>query len=671
MTTLAPTPWGAHVERVIPLATRPTPDGGDGVRDRRHRELYEHTSDGVFLLDVTGDGRFRIAGFNPAEERLVGLSSAEVSGRFIDELLPVEVARPLLANYRRCVERTATIHYEEVLDLPAGRRWCVTTLVPVLDAAGRVHRIIGVARDVTEERTALEALRASEARFRQLAETIREVFWIVDAATRSLLYVSPAYEAIWGRPCESLRGAPASSATAIHPEDRDRVAALSAKYPGEPTDVTYRILRPDGSERWIRDRSFPVRHDDGPATRIVGIAEDVTDFVRTEEQLRQAQKLEAVGQLAGAVAHDFNNLLSVVLSYADTLFESMATDDPRRDDAAEIRRAGERAADLTRQLLDFSRQQVVQPRLMSFGHTVLSMEKMLRRLISLNVELVLDLAPSTGSVWADPGQIEQVIVNLAVNARDAMPEGGRLVLATFNVTVGAADPSGVAPGAYVLLTARDTGVGMDTATRTRIFEPFFTTKGPGKGTGLGLSTVFGIVQQNGGAIRVDSAPGEGATFRLYFPRACDSSATLPASPEAEVTSVGTETVLVAEDDEQVRSLALSILRRLGYTVLHAQNAGEALLVCEQHDGPIHLLLTDVVMPRMSGRQLAERLAPVRPEMKVLYMSGYPDDSVVRRDVLETRIAFLHKPITPATLGAKVRQVIDSASTAARTPGTGA
>ena len=632
-------------------------------QQQRYRELYEHTSDGVFLLDVMEDGRFRIMGFNPAEVRLIGLSNDEVYGKYVDELFPPEVSSALIANYARCAQRAAPISYEEVLDVPAGRRSFNTTLVPVLDAGGRVHRIIGVAHDVTKERAAVEALRVSEERFRQLAENIREVFWMRDVESNELLYISPGYELVWGLPPDTIMANPMAWRAAIHPDDRARVEALDPRTRLEPTDSTYRIVRADSSERWVRARTFPVRRADGETYRVVGVADDITELVRAEERLRQAQKLEAVGQLAGGVAHDFNNLLMVVLSYSDLLMHTLAPDDPRYADLSEIRRAAESAADLTRQLLAFSRKQVIQPKLIDLAQTFLPMAKMLQRLIGEGVELVLNTAPSTGTIRADASQVEQIIVNLAVNARDAMmPDGGKLVLETSNVDIRATDELGIPAGPYVLLTAKDTGAGMDGPTQARIFEPFFTTKEVGRGTGLGLATVFGIVEQSGGTIRVESAPGKGSTFSIYFPRVADvlpAGASEASASTAGGKAAGNETILLVEDDHQVREATRAILRRLGYGVLDAQNAGEALLSCEQHQGPIHLLLTDVVMPRMSGRQLAERLAPLRPEMKVLYMSGYPDASFGDGNVIDEGTAFIAKPVSPEALGAKVREVIDA------------
>jgi len=395
---------------------------------------------------------------------------------------------------------------------------------------------------------------------------------------------------------------------------------------------------------------------------------------QSEEQLRQAQKMEAVGRLAGGVAHDFNNVLSVILSYTDLMLLDLKPGDPLREDAGEVHKAATRAAGLTRQLLLFSRQQVVEPKVIDLYDVLKSMATMLQRILGEDVELVSLPPKSAGRVKVDPSHVEQVILNLVVNARDAMPTGGQLTIETENVVLDDTYALGHLParsGPYVMLTVSDTGSGIDRETQKRIFEPFFTTKEVGKGTGLGLSTVFGIVQQSGGSIWVYSELGEGTTFKVYLPRV-DEAVDVPTVQVAPETLGGTETILLVEDEEQVRAIAVNILRRRGYHVIAAQNAGEALLICARHSAGIDLLLTDVVMPQMSGPALAQRLARTRPEMKVLCMSGYTDDSIVRHGVLESGVAFIQKPITPALLARKVREVLDGGpvSTRIRLPPSG-
>jgi len=386
----------------------------------------------------------------------------------------------------------------------------------------------------------------------------------------------------------------------------------------------------------------------------------VTERTRLEEQLRQSQKMEAVGRLAGGVAHDFNNVLSVILTYAEMMLQDMKAGEPMRGDVEEIHKAGKRAADLTRQLLMFSRQQVLTSKVLDLNDVLASMNKMLQRILGADVELVSLPAKPLGRVRADPSSLEQVIMNLVVNARDAMPTGGQLTMETGNVVLDAGyakEHLGVKQGPHVMLAVSDTGSGMDKTTMARIFEPFFTTKEIGKGTGLGLSTVFGIVQQSGGSVWVYSEPGKGTTFKVYLP--CVDAAVDPVRPtEPPPNSRGSETILLVEDDDQVRAAARGILERAGYQVFEARNAGEALLFSEQHSGEIHLLLTDVVMPGMSGPALAKRLAGARVDMRVLCMSGYTDDSIVRHGVLEAQIAYIQKPITPETLTTRVRQVLE-------------
>ena len=377
---------------------------------------------------------------------------------------------------------------------------------------------------------------------------------------------------------------------------------------------------------------------------------DVTEQRRLQQQLLQSQKMEAVGRLAGGIAHDFNNLLTVITSYSDLLLEDLAKDDAKRGDVEQVRKAADGAASLTRQLLAFSRQQVLAPRVVSLNVVVEGLQKMLRRVIGEDIELATALAPDLGAVKADVGQLEQVLMNLTVNARDAMPTGGKLTIETANV-----EHDG---RRCVMLAVTDTGIGMDEATKARIFEPFFTTKEAGKGTGLGLATVYGIVNQSGGFIWVYSEPGNGTSFKIYLPRV-DAPAEGVTSAGGVSVPRGIETVLLVEDAAAVRAVAKQVLERQGYRVLEAPDGQAALRVAQEHRGPIHLLLTDVVMPVLSGRRLAEELTRLRPDTKVLYASGYTDDSVVRHGILESGTAYLQKPFTPDSLARKVREVLDA------------
>jgi signal transduction histidine kinase len=416
---------------------------------------------------------------------------------------------------------------------------------------------------------------------------------------------------------------------------------------------------------------FPLRDASGAIGHVALCVKDVTAQLElqetaealrhSEEQLRQSQKLEAVGRLAGGIAHDFNNLLSVILSYSELLLRGSRPGHSIRVELEEIKKAGQRAADLTRQLLAFSRQQVLDLKVLDLNELVTGISTMLTRVLGEDIELKTEAAPGLGKVRADPGQIEQVIMNLAVNARDAMPTGGRLTIETADVLVDeghAREHPGVSPGEHVMIAVSDTGSGMDESTRSRVFEPFFTTKERGKGTGLGLSTVFGIVRQSGGHIGLHSELGRGTRFTIYLPRVEDSVETISSIPPA-VEARGTETILLVEDEEQVRNVTAGILRSAGYCLLEAARPKEAIALCEGHPAEIHMLLTDVVMPEMNGRQLATRVTLLRPAIKVLFMSGYTDDAILRHGILDSGVAFLQKPLTPTGLTRKVREVLDS------------
>jgi len=450
-------------------------------------------------------------------------------------------------------------------------------------------------------------------------------------------------------------------------EERILLGRVAARERVEHYETTRR--RKDGTAVEVSISLAPILNASGEVVGASKTARDLTAqrkseavLRNTEDQLRQAQKMEAVGRLAGGIAHDFNNMLAVILSYSDLLLAELKPTDSTREEIEEIRGAAFRAAELTRQLLMFSRQQIVAPRVLALNDVLAGTDKLVRRILGEDIDFVSVAAPGLGRVLADPGQIEQVIMNLVVNARDAMPTGGQLSIETGNVDLDsdyAREHLGVNPGPHVMLAVSDTGVGMDQSTQARIFEPFFTTKEVGKGTGLGLSTVFGIAQQSGGSVWVYSEPGAGTTFKVYFPRIEADLEVARQASSVPATLRGSETILLVEDQEQVRAVAASILQRNGYRVIVAQNAGDALLLAERHRGGIHLLLTDVVMPQISGVELARRIALLRPEMKVLFMSGYTDDSIVRHGVLDSRMAFLQKPFTPESLTRKLREVLTS------------
>ena len=390
-------------------------------------------------------------------------------------------------------------------------------------------------------------------------------------------------------------------------------------------------------------------------------AEEKADRTRLEEQLRQSQKLESIGLLAGGIAHDFNNLLTVIKGYSGLLLSSVGNDDGMRKDIQRIKEAGDRAALLVRQLLAFSRKQMLTPAVLDLNAVIADIETLLRRLIGEDIALTTSLEPELGHAKADPGQIEQVIMNLAVNARDAMPRGGQLIIETTNIEldeVYAQSHVAVQPGPHVMLAVRDTGCGMDAVTQAHLFEPFFTTKGPGKGTGLGLATVYGIVKQSGGHIQVYSVPGNGTTFKIYLPRVEGIRQRNEPAPVSTEIPHGWETILLVEDEEEVRTLVSKILQMRGYTVLYAQEGAEALHISQSHPGRIHLVLTDMVMPGMSGREVAERLAVARRDIKVMYMSGYTGKGTIHHDVPDPGTTFLQKPFTPEDLAFKVRKALD-------------
>ena len=525
-------------------------------------------------------------------------------------------------------------------------------------------RVADVQREVTERRHTQKALQESEQRYRSIVETTNEWIWSMDADGTSE-YNNPAVAQILGWTPGELRGRNLNAL--LHDEDRAAAVALTKECTASATGWNGLVLRfrhKNGTYRCLQSNGVPVLDESGRVRGFQGSDRDITDARLLEDQLRQSQKMEAVGRLAGGVAHDFNNLLAVIIGYAEIVLRK----DPQGPHAAkvgEIEKAAQRAAGLTRQLLAFSRKQVLTPKVLDLGVILADLGHMLPRLLEENVRLTLSTKPGLDSIKADPVQIEQVVMNLAVNARDAMPKGGELTLSTQNVCVDAANRQqygGVPPGAYVSLSVRDTGCGMDAAILSHIFEPFFTTKESGRGTGLGLATVYGIVKQTGGHITVDSSPGAGSTFTIFLPSVLDAVA--PPATAAIAPPRGDATVLLVEDEPSLRALTREVLEGGGYRVLEAEDGLAALDVARAHAGPIHLVISDVVMPRMGGRELSERLALERPAAVVLFVSGYTADTIARQGVLEEGVRLLHKPFTPDALLIKVNDVLRASPTRA-------
>jgi two-component system, cell cycle sensor histidine kinase and response regulator CckA len=503
--------------------------------------------------------------------------------------------------------------------------------------------------------------------FRLITENAADMIAVVDAKGKRL-YNSPSYERILGYAADDLMNT--TPLDQVHPEDQEKVtkAAAEALQSGSGSNLEYRMRHKDGSWRTLESRASTIVKS-GQVEKLVIVNRDVTERKRLEEQFRQSQKMEAVGRLSGGVAHDFNNLLGVIIGYGEVVQEGTDANSPLRSCVEEMLKAGHRAASLTRQLLAFSRQQVMDPRVLDLNGVVKDMEKMLKRLISEDIQLKTDLDSGLGRIKADQGQIEQVVMNLVVNARDAMPSGGSLEITTRNFYMDdnfvRRYPYPVQVGDYVLLTVADTGIGMDATTRNRVFEPFFTTKEKGKGTGLGLSTVYGVVKQSGGYIEVASEPGAGATFKIYLPKVEDALDAQKQASDIPDDLHGTETVLLVEDELSLRKLSRHLLELCGYSVLEAENGSDALKISQEHNQRvIDLLLTDVVMPGMSGRVLADQLAKERPKTRVLYMSGYTGQTVGEHGVLAEGSYFLPKPFTREALARKVREALDGRFAAA-------
>jgi PAS domain S-box-containing protein len=622
------------------------------------RLISENAADMIAVVDMEGKRIFN------------SLSYEKVLGYSLDELKKSSAFEQIHPDDRDSVKQAA----DEARRIGVGRpleyrirhkdgSWRVleSTASVIRNSEGEPQHLVVVNRDVTERKRAAEALRQSEASFRSVVEDAP--YGIYRASlSGELVLVNPALQKILGYSSEAdLLQANLATQIYRNPLDHQKVNELLLRQENF-NDVEVEWKRRDGTPITVRCSGWPIKDESGHVAFLELFAEDVTERRTLERQLRTAQKMEAVGRLSGGIAHDFNNLLGVIIGYSQVMKRSLTPQHALYEHAEEIEKASQRAVSLTRQLLAFSRQQVLEPVVLNLNALVSDMEKMLPRLIGEDIALTLALDSTLAQVKADPGQIEQVIMNLAVNSRDAMPDGGKLTIQTANVDLDSAythKHPGSRVGSYVMLRVTDTGTGIDPEIQSQIFEPFFTTKERDKGTGLGLATVYGVVKQSGGYIAVDSEKGKGASFSVYLPRVEHAVVAAGVNSAAPGSVRGSETVLLVEDAEPLRKLADMFLRDNGYHVLAAADGAQALQVARQHAGPIHLLLTDVVMPGINGRVLAERLTPTQPEMRVLYMSGYTDSFIAGHGVLEAGTHLLHKPFTEETLTRKVRELLDA------------
>jgi two-component system, cell cycle sensor histidine kinase and response regulator CckA len=635
------------------------------ARERNLLRLMLDTLPGyIYLKDE--QSRFIVCNSKRADNDAIQ-NGADLIGKTDADIFPPGQAAQFRADELAVLAGTPLIDKEEILIRSDGsQQILLTSKLPFRDSRGKIIGLFGYGYDITKRKQAEEELRESELKFRQIAENIREVFWVTDPAKQQMVYVSPAYENIWGRTCQSLYDAPGTWLEAIHPDDRERVleAALtkqtietSAVY-----DEEYRIIKPDKTVIWIHDRAFPIRNGAGEIYRIVGIAEDITEKRKLEEQFRQSQKMEAFGQLAGGVAHDFNNILAVIQLQAGLLKLECNLAPELYNHAGDIEKAAERGANLTRQLLLFSRKQTMQPRDLKLKDLVANIARMLQPALGEQVELKFKFSDEDLVIHADPGMIDQLLLNLAVNARDAMPSGGQIRIETSSVEfdeVTARRTFKARPGSFVCLSVTDTGYGISPEILPLIFEPFFTTKEVGKGTGLGLATVLGIVQQHKGWINVQSEVGRGTTFRVFLPRLSVTVDTKFIRFSPASLRGGDETILLVEDEALLRASVRTALSRLGYRVLEAATGNEALAVWQQHRAEIRLLLTDMVMPGgMTGKELAAQLLQQNPKLKVIYASGYSLEVAGKDFPLEEGINFLNKPFQAQKLAKTVRRCLD-------------
>ena len=617
--------------------------------EARYRLLFERSAKAIVMVDQETR---RIVMANPMASRMTGYDADALPGRSLADLHPPEEWPRLHEHYRRGVAegnlapfecRVRTREAVDLLALVSGTRY---------DLDGQEVLMLEF-QDVTESRRVEEALRKAEQRLRSVVANAPVILFAIDEAGEVTLSEGRGLETL-GRSPGDVVGCSIYELYQDTPQVLDHIRRAMAGEEFMSTVETGGLA----FETWYA----PLQGPDGRPSGVIGVATDVSQRRRLEDELRQAQKMEAIGRLAGGVAHDFNNLLAAIMGHAELMMRRLDAAHPLHRHAESVLKAATRGALLTRQLLAFSRKEVLTPRVLDVHVVIAEMEEMLRRLIGEHIELVIVLGDHPVQVRADRGQIEQVVMNLAVNARDAMAVGGLLTIEVATMHQSAESVAGpLKAGPYVTISVSDTGCGMDASTAARIFEPFFTTKDQGKGTGLGLSTVYGIVEQSNGHIDVASQPGAGATFMVYLPRVEEDAAALGGEGPASTAVRGCETVLLAEDEPAVRAMACEALQNHGYAVLEARNGVEALALARAHRGPLHLLVTDVVMPHMGGGELARQLLAQRPGLRVLYMSGYTDDAVVRQGVSEATSAFLQKPFTIGAFGRKVRETLDGAA----------
>lgn len=687
--------------------------------EEEHRRVVQNANEAIFVLQA---GRFAL--FNPKALEITGYSGDELAPKHYTELVHPDDRDMVVERHRKRLqgEQVPDVYSFRIVDKGGNIRW-VEIRVVVIDWKGE-HATLNFTSDITERKRAErllhalnEAARAMEQALTQegicaaIADEFKKlgfacVVFLTDASKSRLFPKYFSYEAKGVEIAEKLLGLEAedlalpvestdvfmetvqkrktvlveggAAVWQVLPEPLKRFAGQVVDILQVPKSIIAPLIVEEAVIGLLAVQSDDLTEGDIPAITafayqmaatwrkavlLQDLAKSLEELKQTQAQFLQAQKMEAVGRLAGGVAHDFNNLLTTIIGYTDLLLGDFASSDPIRADLEQVRKAADRAAALTQKLLAFSRKQVLQPKVLDLNAVVAGIEEMLRRLIGEDIHLVTILRPEIGRVQADPGQIEQVLMNLVVNARDAMPAGGRLTIETANVDLDETRARlhiDAQPGRYVMLVVSDTGIGMDKETQSHLFEPFFTTKERDKGTGLGLSTVYGIVKQSGGNIYVHSEPEQGTTFKVYLPR-IDETAEMPGSFAVPTGLLqGSETILLVEDEDMVRALARRILLQSGYTVLEARDADEAIQLCAHHSTPIHLVMTDVVLPgRMSGPDLVKHLKTSRPEIQVFYVSGYTDDAIVHHGVLDPEVAFLQKPFTPEALARKVRKVLDA------------